>query len=229
MPDPANTQRTETDIAGNLQRLKQRIAIAAEKSGRRPETIQLVAVSKTKPLSSVQEALAAGQQSFGENYAQELAEKAQQQAADWHFIGPLQSNKTKLVVNAASWVHSVDRLKIAQRLSAMRDPSLPALNICLQVNISAEEQKSGVLPQQLEALLAQLQPLPRLRLRGLMCIPKRDDSEAFWRMAALAEELRGQGYPLDTLSMGMSHDFEDAILAGATHVRVGTALFGSRT
>jgi pyridoxal phosphate enzyme (YggS family) len=228
MNSPANTPDSAVNVAENLTRLQARIATAAKESGRAAEAVQLIAVSKTKPLSLVQAAVAAGHACFGENYAQELADKAEQQAAEWHFIGPLQSNKVKLVANAASWVHSIDRLKTAQRLSSMRDPALSPLNVCLQVNISAEPQKAGVQVEEVEALLAQVSALPRLRLRGLMCIPAPDDTNAFARMAALAADLRAKGFELDVLSMGMSRDFESAILAGATHVRIGTAIFGSR-
>lgn len=216
------------DIAANLDVVRQRIATAAANAGRNPADVTLIAVSKTKPLALVEAALAAGQTSFGENYAQELQEKSQQQAADWHFIGPLQSNKTKLIANQAQWVHSIDRLKIAQRLSDQRSAELPPLNVCIQVNISDEPQKAGVSVSELTALAAQVDRLPNLSLRGLMCIPKPDDAGAFERMRDLFEQLNEDGCQLDCLSMGMSSDFEAAIAAGATHVRVGTAIFGSR-
>ncbi|MDD9893490.1 MAG: YggS family pyridoxal phosphate-dependent enzyme [Gammaproteobacteria bacterium] len=216
------------DIAANLDVVRQRIATAAANAGRNPADVTLIAVSKTKPLALVEAALAAGQISFGENYAQELQEKSQQQAADWHFIGPLQSNKTKLIANQAQWVHSIDRLKIAQRLSDQRSAELPPLNVCIQVNISDEPQKAGVPVNEVAELAAQIKRRPNVVLRGLMCIPKPDDAGAFERMRDLFEQLNEGGCQLDCLSMGMSSDFEAAIAAGATHVRVGTAIFGSR-
>lgn len=216
------------DIAANLKAVRSRIVAAAEQAQRNPADITLIAVSKTKPLGLVQQALGAGQNSFGENYAQELNEKATAQVADWHFIGPLQSNKTKLVANHAAWVHSVDRLKIAQRLNEQRNEELTPLNICIQVNISDEPQKAGVAPAEVLKLAEQLVELPKLRLRGLMCIPSPTDTAAFGRMADLYKALNANGFGMDSLSMGMSADYEAAIAAGATHVRVGTAIFGAR-
>lgn len=229
MPTAANNHNARSEeIAHALAAIKARIAVAATKAGRDAETIQLIAVSKTKPLSDVIAALAAGHKSFGENYAQELHDKAVQAAADWHFIGPLQSNKTKLVANTATWVHSIDRLKIAQRLNDQRDDKLPPLNICLQINISNEPQKAGIRDNAAAALAQQINALPRLNLRGLMCIPHNEDRAAFANMQTLATELQGKGLNIDTLSMGMSNDFEQAIAHGATHVRIGTAIFGTR-
>lgn len=219
---------TNSSIAENIAHIQQVIARAAEKSGRNPAEIQLLAVSKTKPIEAIQQAAAAGQPCFGENYAQELADKAAQLNVEWHFIGPLQSNKTKLVANAASWVHSIDRLKIAQRLSEQRDPTLPPLQCCIQINISEDPNKSGVSPNDAAALANAMRKLPSIKLRGLMCIPNADDDAAFARMHKLFTELQQQGFELDSLSMGMSQDFEQAIAYGATHVRVGTAIFGAR-
>ena len=222
---------TTSQIAENIAHIQQRILIAASAANRSADDITLLAVSKTKPPEAIVAAIAAGQRSFGENYAQELSDKAQLLEAerpDWHFIGPLQSNKTKLIANTANWVHSIDRLKIAQRLNAQRDPALPPLQCCIQVNISEEPQKAGLFADQVGTLAQQLSELPALQLRGLMCIPSASDTAAFKRMQQLYIDLQQQGFRLDTLSMGMSQDFETAILHGATHVRVGTAIFGAR-
>jgi len=214
-----------------------RIARAAEAAGRNAAEVRLLAVSKTWPADSVREAAAAGQRAFGENYVQEGAEKVDALAAlglEWHFIGPLQSNKTRLVANRFAWVHSIDRLKIAERLSAQRDAHLPPLELCIQVNVSGEESKSGVAPAELPALAHAVAGLPRLRLRGLMAIPEPTSDVALQRarFAALRElrdRLNAGGLTLDTLSMGMSDDLEAAIAEGSTMVRVGTAIFGSRS
>ncbi|MDD3328777.1 MAG: YggS family pyridoxal phosphate-dependent enzyme [Zoogloea sp.] len=214
-----------------------RIARAAEAAGRDAAEVRLLAVSKTWPADSVREAAAAGQRAFGENYVQEGAEKVDALAAlglEWHFIGPLQSNKTRLVANRFAWVHSIDRLKIAERLSAQRDAHLPPLEVCIQVNVSGEASKSGVAPAELPALAQAVAGLPRLRLRGLMAIPEPTSDVAVQRarFAALRElrdQLNAGGLALDTLSMGMSDDLEAAIAEGSTMVRVGTAIFGSRS
>ena len=214
-----------------------RIARAAEAAGRNAAEVRLLAVSKTWPADSVREAAAAGQRAFGENYVQEGAEKVDALAAlglEWHFIGPLQSNKTRLVANRFAWVHSIDRLKIAERLSAQRDVPLPPLDVCIQVNVSGEASKSGVAPAELPALAHAVAGLPRLRLRGLMAIPEPTSDVAVQRarFAALRElrdRLNAGGLALDTLSMGMSDDLEAAIAEGSTMVRVGTAIFGSRS
>jgi pyridoxal phosphate enzyme (YggS family) len=202
--------------------------------------VNLLAVSKTQPPEAVREAIATGQKAFGENYLQEALEKAEALKdipdIDWHFIGPVQSNKTRQIAAAFSWVHSVDRLKIAQRLNEQRDSSLPPLNICLQVNINGEESKSGCRVDELESLVSKVGELPNLSLRGLMAIPDPEQSEAELRLSfrKLANALKGlktslpDAGPLDTLSMGMSGDMEIAIAEGATWVRVGTALFGAR-
>jgi hypothetical protein len=196
----------------------------------------LLAVSKTWPAAAVREAAAAGQRAFGENYVQEGVDKIEalrELGLEWHFIGPLQSNKTRLVASAFDWVHSIDRLKIAERLSAQRDVHLAPLNVCLQVNVSGEESKSGVAPGEVAALAQAVADLPRLRLRGLMCIPEPTGDVTLLRARfALLRELQAQliaaGLSLDTLSMGMSHDIEPAVAEGATIVRVGTAIFGER-
>ncbi len=226
-----------TTIQARLQAVQARISSAARACGRDGREIRLLAVSKTWPAAAVSEAAAAGQRCFGENYVQEGAAKAEALRAlelEWHFIGPLQANKTRRVAQDFSWVHTVDRVRIAERLSAQRDPHLPPLEICLQVNISGEASKSGVEPAQLAELAQAVARLPRLRLRGLMGIPEplADPAEqraAFARLRALRDELVAAGLPLDTLSMGMSHDLEAAIAEGATIVRVGTAIFGERS
>ncbi|PPV34780.1 YggS family pyridoxal phosphate-dependent enzyme [Ectopseudomonas oleovorans] len=220
-------------IAENIAKVGARIREAAQASQRNFADIGLLAVSKTKPAEAIREAHAAGVCDFGENYLQEALEK-QTQLADlpliWHFIGPIQSNKTRPIAEHFDWVHSVDRLKIAQRLSEQRPAHLPALNICLQVNVSGEDSKSGCSPEELTALARAVVALPNLRLRGLMAIPEPTDDvaaqhAAFARLRQLRDEL---ALNLDTLSMGMSHDLEAAIAEGATWVRIGTALFGAR-
>ena len=220
-------------IADNLSTLAARIRAAALAAGREPAAVQLLAVSKTKPAAAVREAFAAGVRDVGENYLQESLNK-QGELTDlpltWHFIGPIQSNKTRAIAEHFDWVHSVDRLKIAQRLSEQRPDNLAALNICLQVNVSGEASKSGCTPEELPALARAIAALPRLRLRGLMAIPEPTDDEAAQQAAfARVRELQASlKLPLDTLSMGMSHDLEAAIAQGATWVRIGTALFGAR-
>ncbi|TDF83522.1 YggS family pyridoxal phosphate-dependent enzyme [Pseudomonas sp. H9] len=220
-------------IADNLSTLAARINAAAQAAGRAPSEIRLLAVSKTKPASAVREAFAAGVRDVGENYLQEALNK-QGELTDlpltWHFIGPIQSNKTRAIAEHFDWVHSVDRLKIAQRLSEQRPDGLESLNICLQVNVSGEASKSGCTPDELPALAAAIAALPRLKLRGLMAIPEATDDRAAQEAAfARVRELQASlGLGLDTLSMGMSHDLEAAIAQGATWVRIGTALFGAR-
>ena len=220
-------------IADNLSALLTRIDSAAKAADRAPASIQLLAVSKTKPATAIREIHAAGVRDVGENYLQEALAK-QQELADlpliWHFIGPIQSNKTKAIAEHFDWVHSVDRLKIAQRLSEQRPAGLPPLNICLQVNVSGEESKSGCTPADLPALAEAVMALPNLRLRGLMAIPEPTDDRAAQEAAfATVRQLRdGLDLGLDTLSMGMSHDLEAAIAQGATWIRIGTALFGAR-
>ncbi|MDT4849624.1 Pyridoxal phosphate homeostasis protein [compost metagenome] len=220
-------------IAENIAKVGARIREAAHASQRDNATIGLLAVSKTKPAEAVRQAHASGLRDFAENYLQEALEK-QGELADlpliWHFIGPIQSNKTRPIAENFAWVHSVDRLKVAERLSAQRPPHLPPLNICLQVNVSGEASKSGCSPQELPALAQAVTQLPNLKLRGLMTIPEPTDDQAaqhaaFARLRELQESLH---LDLDTLSMGMSHDLEAAIAEGATWVRIGTALFGAR-
>lgn len=224
-------------LQNSLQGVKSRIARAARDAGRDPRDILLVAVSKTFPAAAVAEACAAGQRDFGENYVQEALDKINALThlpIVWHFIGPIQSNKTRIIAEHFHWVHSVDRLKIAERLSAQRPAGAAPLNVCLQVNVSGESSKSGCAPQEVAELALAVARLPRLALRGLMAVPEPSEDPALQRarfdaLAALIEPLRREGLPLDTLSIGMSGDLEQAIAAGATIVRVGTAIFGSRT
>jgi pyridoxal phosphate enzyme (YggS family) len=220
-------------IAENISTLAERIDNAAQAVQRDPASVGLLAVSKTKPAGDLREAYAAGLRDFGENYLQEALGKQSELSGlplIWHFIGPIQSNKTRAIAENFAWVHSVDRLKIAQRLSEQRPADLPPLNICIQVNVSGEASKSGCTPQDLPALAQAIGALPNLRLRGLMAIPEpTEDSDeqnaAFAAVRTLQDQLN---LPLDTLSMGMSHDLEAAIAQGATWVRIGTALFGAR-
>ena len=220
-------------IADNIGQVSQRIRAAADAVQRDASSIHLLAVSKTKPAQAVREAYAAGMHDFGENYLQEALGK-QAELTDlplsWHFIGPIQSNKTRAIAENFAWVHSVDRLKIAQRLSEQRPADLPPLNICIQVNVSGEASKSGCTPADLPALAEAIQALPRLKLRGLMAIPEPTDDRAQQDAAfAKVRDLQASlNLGLDTLSMGMSHDLESAIAQGATWVRIGTALFGAR-
>jgi pyridoxal phosphate enzyme (YggS family) len=223
-------------LGANLASVRQRIAAAAQRAGRAPESVTLIGVSKTQPVAAVADAIAAGLRDLGENYVQEGVTKITQlgrESVAWHFIGQLQSNKTKPVAEHFDWVHTVDRLKIAERLSAQRPHYGPELQVCLQVQVEDEPQKGGVPPSDLPALADAVARLPRLKLRGLMCIPPAHDDEArqraaFARLRVLRDSLNAAGHALDVLSMGMSADFEAAILEGATHVRVGTAIFGPR-
>jgi pyridoxal phosphate enzyme (YggS family) len=220
-------------IAENIAKVGARIREAAQASQRDYAAIGLLAVSKTKPAAAIRQAYAAGLRDFGENYLQEALEK-QLELADlpliWHFIGPIQSNKTRAIAEHFAWVHSVDRLKVAERLAAQRPPHLPPLNVCLQVNVSGEASKAGCSPEQLPALARAVAQLSNLKLRGLMSIPEPTEDPAAQHAAfARLRELRdGLDLDLDTLSMGMSHDLEAAIAEGATWVRIGTALFGAR-
>ncbi|MCP1509381.1 MULTISPECIES: YggS family pyridoxal phosphate-dependent enzyme [Pseudomonas] len=220
-------------IADNIGLVSQRIRAAADAVQRDANSIHLLAVSKTKPAQAVREAYAAGMCDFGENYLQEALGK-QAELTDlplsWHFIGPIQSNKTRAIAENFAWVHSVDRLKIAQRLSEQRPADLPPLNICIQVNVSGEASKSGCTPADLPALAQAISALPRVKLRGLMAIPEPTEDRAAQDAAfATVRDLQASlNLPLDTLSMGMSHDLESAIAQGATWVRIGTALFGAR-
>ena len=228
-----------TTISARLQAVNARIDAAALRYARPRDSIALLAVSKTWPASAVRETFAAGQRLFGENYVQEGLEKAdaladlRAQGLQWHFIGPLQSNKTRRIAETCDWVHSIDRVKIAERLSEQRPPTQPPLQVCLQVNVSGESTKSGVAPPEVAALAHAVAQLPRLKLRGLMAIPAPADDFAqqrasFARLRECCEQLNAVGLQLDTLSMGMSDDLEAAIAEGATLVRVGSAIFGER-
>lgn len=225
-------------IANNIQQVQRRIAAACAAAQRPVQSVTLLAVSKTQEASAVRDAFGAGQRAFGENYVQEALDKMGALAdlrpqVEWHLIGPLQSNKTRVVAEHFDWVHSVDRLKVAQRLSEQRPAHLPPLDVCLQVNISGEATKSGAAPAEVSALARAVAALPRLRLRGLMAIPEPEgDFEAQRAPHRLLRELQQvlvrDGLPLDTLSMGMSADLEAAVAEGSTLVRIGTAIFGAR-
>ena len=223
-------------VTENLRKIRDLLHFAAIEANRDPAEVQLLAVSKKQPLEKIREAYAAGQRDFGENFVQEGVEKIEAMAEDdltWHFIGHLQSNKTRLVAENFDWVHTIDKLKTARRLSEQRPDGLPPLNVCLQVNVDEEESKSGVTPDALPALAAACVELPNIRLRGLMCLPAiREELDQqrlpFSVLRELAEKLRKDGVDMDTLSMGMTADFRAAILEGATIVRIGTALFGER-
>jgi pyridoxal phosphate enzyme (YggS family) len=226
-----------TSIPANLQAVKARIAAACAAAGRDVGEVALLAVSKTWPADSVRQAAACGQRAFGESYVQEALAKISALAdldLDWQFIGPLQSNKTRAVAEHFTWAHGIDRLKIAERLSQQRPAGLPPLQVCVEVNVSGEASKSGVTVAQAPDLCRAVARLPRLRLRGLMAIPEPTDDVALSRsrfraLRQLKDRLNGDGLSLDTLSMGMSDDLEAAIMEGATIVRIGTAIFGSRT
>jgi pyridoxal phosphate enzyme (YggS family) len=227
-------------IAENIAKVRLSIGQAATQHGRNPASVHLLAVSKTFGAEAVIDAANAGQVAFGENYLQEAIDKQQvvqtlrpDLALEWHFIGPIQSNKTRPIAEHFAWAHAVDREKIARRLSEQRPPNLPPLNICLQVNVSGEDSKSGVAPGEVLALAEVVATLPGLRLRGLMAIPEpAEDFESqrkpFALLHALQQQLREAGIPTDTLSMGMSADMNAAIAEGATIVRIGTAIFGKR-
>jgi pyridoxal phosphate enzyme (YggS family) len=223
-------------VSANLAQVRKRIELAVLAAGRPADAVSLLAVSKTMPAQAVRDAFAAGQLAFGENYIQEGVDKIASLAdlpLVWHCIGPIQSNKTKLVAENFAWVHSIDRLKIAERLSVQRPAHLPALQICLQVNVDGGSNKSGVTPADLLALAQAVAQLPNLQLRGIMTIPEPAENEAAARSVhrqakALFDSLNAAGLKLDTLSMGMTGDLEAAIAEGSTCVRVGTAIFGHR-
>jgi pyridoxal phosphate enzyme (YggS family) len=227
-----------SSIEAKLQQVRTRIATACEHAQRPVQSVTLLAVTKTFGPQSVRDAFAAGQRAFGENYVQEAIEKIEALAdlrsdLEWHLIGPLQSNKTRVVATHFDWVHSVDRLKLAQRLSAQRPADRPPLQVCLQVNISGEASKSGLMPDDVLPLALDVAALPHIRLRGLMSIPEPDPDPEAQRaphraLARLLFDLNAAGLTLDTLSMGMSADLEAAIVEGATIVRIGTAIFGVR-
>ena len=223
-------------VSANLAQVRKRIELAVLAAGRPADAVSLLAVSKTMPAQAVRDAFAAGQLAFGENYIQEGVDKIASLAdlpLVWHCIGPIQSNKTKLVAENFAWVHSIDRLKIAERLSAQRPAHLPALQICLQVNVDGGSNKSGVAPTDLLALAQAVAQLPNLQLRGIMTIPEPAENDAAARAVhrqakRLFDSLNAAGLKLDTLSMGMTGDLEAAIAEGSTCVRVGTAIFGQR-
>ena len=225
-----------TTIASNLQAVRDAIVAAAAGAGRQANEISLLAVSKTFAPDALREAYLAGQTRFAESYVQEALDKIaalRDIPIEWHYIGPIQSNKTRAIAENFTWVHSVDRLKIAERLSEQRPSQLPELQMCLQVNISMEASKGGVVPDEAGALAHAIAKLPRLKLRGLMAVPAPGDDVAkqrlpFAQLRKLRDQLNRQGLQLDTLSMGMSHDFAAAIAEGATIVRIGTAIFGDR-
>ncbi len=225
-----------TTIASNLQAVRAAIASAAVSAGRPVDGIALLAVSKTFAADALRCACQAGQTRFAESYLQEALGKMallQDLAIEWHFIGPIQSNKTRAIAEHFSWVHSVDRLKIAERLSSQRPAHLPPLQVCVQVNISNEDSKSGVAPEDVDMLAHAIVQMPNLRLRGLMAVPAASDDimaqrNAFTRLRKIYDQFNTQGLQLDTLSMGMSHDFVSAIGEGATMVRIGSAIFGDR-
>jgi len=225
-----------TTIASNLQAVRDAISVAAGQAGRRSDEVCLLAVSKTFPPDAVREAYLSGQTRFAESYVQEALDKIAALnglGIEWHFIGPVQSNKTRAIAENFSWVHSVDRFKIAERLSGQRPANFPPLQVCLQVNISREDSKSGVAPDEASELAHAIVKLPNLTLRGLMAVPAPSDEfteqrAPFARLRELRDQLNLQGMQMDTLSMGMSHDFAAAIAEGATMVRIGTAIFGDR-
>lgn len=227
------------DIAYNLAQIRDKISTAAALCGRAPQEVTLLAVSKTKPASVIAEAIAAGQRAFGENYVQEGVDKiryfreASPHSLQWHFIGPLQSNKSRLVAEHFDWCHTIERLRIASRLSEQRPAHLPPLNVLIQVNISDEESKSGIAPEEVDALAEQVAALPGLCLRGLMAIPAPEHEyhtqfAVAEQMAVAFARLKARYASVDTLSLGMSDDMEAAIAAGSTMVRIGTAIFGAR-
>ena len=223
-------------VTENLRKIRDLLAKAAEDAGRSVNDVRLLAVSKKQPVAAIREAAAAGQRDFGENQVLEGVEKITQiadPALVWHFIGHLQTNKTRMVAEHFDWVHSIDRLKTARRLSDQRPDDLADLNVCVQVNVDDEQSKSGVPLADAASLARQVAGLPRLRFRGLMCLPAirdtfSDQREPFRRLRELADELRDDGLAVDTLSMGMSGDFRAAVFEGSTMVRVGTAIFGAR-
>ena len=225
-----------TSVSANLVKVRKRIELACEAVGRAPNAVKLLAVSKTMPAQAVRDAFAAGQLAFGENYIQEGVDKIASLVdlpIEWHCIGPIQSNKTKLVAENFAWVHSIDRLKIAERLSAQRPPHLPPLQVCLQVNVDGGSNKSGVAPAELLALAQAVAKLPHLQLRGIMTIPEPTETEAATRAVhhqakSLFDNLKTAGLAIDILSMGMTGDLEAAVAEGSTCVRVGTAIFGAR-
>jgi len=223
-------------VTENFRKIQDLLALAAANSGRSPGAVRLLAVSKKKPVEAILELADAGQKDFGENFVQEAVDKIDAAGRDdliWHFIGHLQANKSRLVAERFHWVHTIDRLKIARRLSAQRPHHAGDLNVCIEVNIDEETQKAGVAPSDVAELADAIRELPQLKLRGLMCLPAprtspKEQRKPFRRLRELFDDLNGRGLALDTLSMGMTADYASAIVEGATIVRIGTALFGAR-
>jgi len=235
--EPSIAKQSDQNVIGvtkNLSIIRDLLAFSAVEADRDPDTVRLLAVSKKQPLTKILDAVSAGQRDFGENFVQEGLEKIEQTRGKdliWHFIGHLQTNKTRIVAENFDWVHTIDKLKTARRLSEQRPPSLRPLNICLQINVDSEAGKSGIAIDELPELAAACTELPNLKLRGLMCIPTvknefTDQRLPFAKLRELAAELRHDGLDTDTLSMGMTGDYRAAIFAGATIVRIGTAIFG---
>jgi len=220
-----------------LAAIRERARLAAIQAGRLPSDITLIGVTKTQPVETIRAAIAAGLTDFGENYVQEAVTKVALISGapiTWHFIGQIQANKARPIAESFGWVHTIDRLQIAQRLSDLRPPMAPPLQLCIQVKLAAEVGKGGIPPHEVAGLALAIEQLPRVRLRGLMCLPPQNEDPAaqrrqFAAMRELKTDLNRQGLGLDSLSMGMTNDFESAILEGATHIRIGTALFGKRT
>ena len=228
---------SQNTIAENIKFIRNRIADTEKKYSRQPGSVQLLAVSKTRPIEDIRAAFAENQLHLGENYLQDALSKIEHspdQSIEWHFIGPIQSNKTRQIAQNFSWVHTIDRLKIAQRLSEQRDVEQKPLNVCIQVNTSGESSKSGISIEDTLNLAKQISMLPNIRLRGLMTIPASTDDfdlqrQPFCLLRELKDKLQSQGIKMDTLSMGMTNDMEAAIAEGSTMVRIGTAIFGQRT
>lgn len=227
---------SQNTIAHNINVIKEQISHFEQKYARKAGSVQLLAVSKTHPIDDIRASLSVDQYHFGENYLQDALTKIEsihEEAIKWHFIGPIQSNKTRQIAENFHWVHTIDRLKIAQRLSEQRNPELPPINVCIQVNVSDEKSKSGIHIEEALSLAKELVQLPNIRLRGLMTIPAATSDfdlqrHAFGILRELKNELHSQSIELDTLSMGMSNDMEAAIAEGSTMVRIGTAIFGAR-
>ena len=228
---------SQNTIAQNIKSIRSHISDAEKKYSRQPGSVQLLAVSKTRPIEDIRSAFAENQHHFGENYLQDALSKIEHspdQSIEWHFIGPIQSNKTRQIAQNFSWVHTIDRLKIAQRLSEQRNPEQKPLNVCIQVNTSGENSKSGISIEETLTLAKQINGLPNIQLRGLMTIPASTDDfdlqrQPFRLLRELKDELQSHGIEMDTLSMGMTNDMEAAIAEGSTMVRIGTAIFGERT
>ena len=227
---------SQNTIAHNIKSIRDQIKKTAQKYARQPDSVQLLAVSKTRPIEDIQAAFAENQHHFGENYLQDALSKIDsisESSIEWHFIGPIQSNKTRQIAENFNWVHTIDRFKIAQRLSDQRSPAQKPLNLCIQVNVSGESSKSGIHIEDTLTLAKDISLLPNIQLRGLMTIPAASNDfelqrQPFRLLRELKDEIQSQGIELDTLSMGMSNDMEAAIAEGSTIVRIGTAIFGAR-